>query len=249
VDQPTDGEKMTAPLLEVRNLVKSFGGVKALDDVSFCVESREIVGVIGPNGSGKTTMLHCLSGALVPDAGEVRFLGKDVTGSAPFRITRMGISRSFQSLEDFPTLTVLDHLLLATQWRRPHLGRTNDDQAARQTMQELALEAMADRPAGDLSYGQRKLLGIGMARMQRPRLVLLDEPTAGVNPSLADAIGVSLATLGEGNQSVVLIEHNIPLVMKVAHRLIVMSSGRIIADGEPEDVRASPAVREAYFGR
>lgn len=239
---------MTAPLLEIFRLSKSFGGVAAVDGVTLGISEGEVVGLIGPNGSGKTTLLHCLTGAHLPDGGTVQFDGRDITGTPPFKIARAGIARSFQNLEDFPTLSVLDHLILARQWASKPLRRTSDDLRAREILEELSLSHMTHRLAGELSYGQRKLLGIGMASMQDSRLLLLDEPTAGVNPRLAEHIADRLAGLAERGLTIILVEHNIPLVIQLATRLVVMSSGRIIADGNPQEVREDPSVREAYFG-
>lgn len=245
----TQAAVMSSPLLEVVSVSKAFGGIKAVSDLSLTIDEGELVGLIGPNGSGKTTLLHCLTGALVPDAGVVRFGGQDVTGMPPFRIARAGIARSFQNLEDFPNLPVRDHLLLAKQWRKSPIDRTLDDPDAQQVLEDLSLAHMADRLAGELSYGQRKLLGIGMAIVQRSRLLLLDEPTAGVNPTLADSIAERLGALAATGQSIILVEHNVPLVIRLATRLIVMSAGSVIADGKPREVRDDPRVREAYFGR
>src|SRR5690606_35196604 len=139
---------------------KRFGSVAAVDSVSLSIDQGEVVGLIGPNGSGKTTLIHCITGALVPEEGRIRFNGEEITGAAPFRVARKGIARSFQNLEDFPTLSVLDHLMLATQHGKPVLGRRTPDEGAHQLLSELALSHMAERPAGELSYGQRKLLGI-----------------------------------------------------------------------------------------
>ncbi len=240
---------MTSALLEIAGVAKFFGGIRAVDDVSLTILRGEFVGLIGPNGSGKTTLVHCLTGALVPDAGSVRFDGREITGMAPFRVSRAGITRTFQNLEDFPDLSVLDHLLLATQRQRPSAGRTVDDAAARRVLDELALGSAARQVAGELSYGQRKLLGMAMAIMQQSQLLVLDEPTAGVNPVLIDTIAERLSGLAASGQTIILIEHNIPLVMRLATRLVVMSSGKVIADGTPAEVRRSESVREAYFGR
>lgn len=245
----TEEVPVSTPLLEISGVTKRFGNVAAVDSVSLSIDQGEVVGLIGPNGSGKTTLIHCITGALVPEEGQIRFNGEDITGAAPFRVARKGIARSFQNLEDFPTLSVLDHLMLATQHGKPVLGRRTPDEGAHQLLSELALSHMAERPAGELSYGQRKLLGIAMARIREPELMIMDEPTAGVNPVLAQSIVAELRRLATSGQTIILVEHDIPLVISLVSRLIVMSSGAIIADGHPDEVRSDPDVREAYFGR
>lgn len=239
---------MSEPLLSVAGLTKRFGGVVALDDVSFDVRPGEFVGVIGPNGSGKSTLLNCLTGALLPDQGRVAIDGVEATGWAPFKVARAGLACSFQGLEDFPHLTVRDHLLLAVQWRRPAYRRTARHPGIGEVLEAVGLSGSEDRLAGHLSYGQRKLLGIAMALMQQPRAMLLDEPTAGVSPPLVELIGDRLTALRAAGHTILLVEHNIPLVTSVASRLVVLSSGRKIADGDPAAVIRQPDVVEAYFG-
>lgn len=239
---------MSQPMLHLEHVTKRFGSVAAVDSVTIAIETGEVVGLIGPNGSGKTTLLHCLTGALVPDEGTIRLKDQPITGWAPFRIARQGVARSFQSLEDFPSLSVMDHLLLATQQGHSPLRRRGQSDTAEKLLVDLSISHMADRPASELSYGQRKLLGIAMAQIRRPELILMDEPTAGVNPVLAKAIVDELKQMAESGQTIILVEHDIPLVVSLVTRLIVMSSGAIIADGPPEEVRSNPLVQEAYLG-
>jgi branched-chain amino acid transport system ATP-binding protein len=243
-------------LLEVKGLSKNFGAIAAVRGVDFEVAPGEIFGVIGPNGSGKTTLFNCILGQLRPSAGTVLFEGKPITGASPLALARRGLGRTFQSLQVFGGLSVRDNLIAAAQefagslagrlFSAPDAGCG----ARADAMLELVnLTALAGRPAGALSYGQQKLLDIGMAFMAEPRLVFLDEPCAGVNPALVDVLASLLARLNrERGASFVVIEHNMEFVMGLCRRVMVMAEGALLALGEPDTVRADPAVMEAYLG-
>lgn len=246
---------MTA-LLDVRDVRKHYGAIRAVDGVSFAVAPGEIVGVIGPNGSGKTTLFNAILGQIRPSGGAVRFRGEDVTGLSPRALARRGVGRTFQTLQVFAKLSVRDNLIGAAQefqgslhgrlfaGRDAGLGRRADEMIER-----FRLGRVAGLAAGSLSYGQQKLVDIAMAFMAAPRLILLDEPCAGVNPSLVDELRELLAGLNalQGG-SFVVIEHNMDFIMRLCPRVICLVEGRVLADGPPESVRANPAVLEAYLG-
>ena len=246
---------MTARL-QVRDIEKSFGGVQAVRGVSFDVHEGEILGVIGPNGSGKSTLFNCILGQLVPSRGSVAVDGRDVTGLRPSELNRLGVSRTFQLLQVFPRLTARENLILAGQEHRgSRLGRlfgatdAGLGAEADRMLEFFRLDALAGELAGSLSYGQQKLLDAAMAFMAGSRLVLLDEPAGGVNPTMLAGLRDRLAAINrEARATFVVIEHNMEFVMALCTRLIVLAEGRIIAEGTPAEVRANPAVIEAYLG-
>jgi len=243
-------------LLDVQDMRRSYGAIRAVDGVSFSVLPGEILGVIGPNGSGKTTLFNAILGQVTPTSGTVAFAGTPITGMAPLRLSRLGIGRTFQSLQVFGKLSVRDNLIAAGQefggakWRRlfaaPEggLGGRADDIIAL-----FRIGHVAHLAAGSLSYGQQKLVDIAMAFMSRPRLVLLDEPCAGVNPALVDALTALLRRVNaEHGTTFIVIEHNMDFVMNLCSRVICMAQGKILAEGTPAAVQADRAVLEAYLG-
>jgi branched-chain amino acid transport system ATP-binding protein len=242
--------------LSVRDIEKSFGGVQAVRGVSFDVHEGEILGVIGPNGSGKSTLFNCILGQLLPGKGTVSVDGRDVTGLRPSELNRLGVSRTFQLLQVFPRLTARENLILAGQEHRgSRLGRLFGARdaglgtEADRMLDFFRLTALADEVAGSLSYGQQKLLDAAMAFMAGSKLVLLDEPAGGVNPTMLAGLRDRLAAINrEAHATFVVIEHNMEFVMALCTRLIVLAEGRIIAEGTPAEVRANPAVIEAYLG-
>ena len=253
---------MNTALLEVSELRKAYGAIRAVDGVSFAVQPGEIFGVIGPNGSGKTTLFNSMLGQIVPDAGRIALDGQDVTGLSPLALSRRGVGRTFQTLQVFGRMSVRDNLIVAAQEHEGSLlGRlfappdAGLGARADALLARFRLGHVAQQRAGALSYGQQKLVDIAMAFMREPALVLLDEPCAGVNPSLVGGIATLLKDLnrpptgGTGRPaSFVVIEHNMDFVMDLCQRIMVMVEGRVLAIGTPADIRANKQVLDAYLG-
>jgi branched-chain amino acid transport system ATP-binding protein len=245
-----------APVLKVADLKKSYGAIKAVDGVSFEVMPGEIFGVIGPNGSGKTTMFNSVLGQIAPDAGRIELNGNDITGESPMRLNRLGVGRTFQTLQVFGKMTVRDNLLVAAQehagsmWSRLFApGDSGLGPKADALIDQFRIRHVADKKAGELSYGQQKLVDIAMAFMSEPALVLLDEPCAGVNPSLVGGISTLLKQLNATRKgSFIVIEHNMDFVMDLCHRIMVMVEGTVMAIGTPAEIRANEQVLDAYLG-
>jgi branched-chain amino acid transport system ATP-binding protein len=220
------------------------------------VERGELLGVIGPNGSGKTTLFNCVTGVLQPTAGEVRFKGEDITGLSADRVHRRGIARTFQLIQLFPEMTVLENMLLAAQERDGTLLRRllrREDgvvtDRAIDLLEYLGIVGLRDHLASNLSYGQQKLLDFGMALMSRPEVILLDEPLAGVNPTMIKSLVNHIQALNAEGHTFVVIEHNMEVVMSLCRRIVVLSQGERIAEGTPAEVADNPLVLDAYFGR
>ena len=243
------------PLLEVRDLSKHFFHLPALKRVSLRVEGGELLGLIGPNGSGKTTLFNCVTGILRASGGHVRFDGEDITRLTADGVYRRGISRTFQLIQVFPDMTVRENLLMAVQERTGTLlsrllrrDEREETDRARGLVEYLGLSGVEDNLAANLSYGQQKLLDFGMALMANPRLVLLDEPMAGVNPTMVKTLVSRIRDLNARGYTFVVIEHNMDVVMSLCGRIVVLSQGAAIAEGTPEEIRNNPAVMDAYFG-
>ncbi len=246
---------MAEALLEVRNLVKQFGALRATDGVVLDVRAGETHAIIGPNGAGKTTLIGQLSGDLRPDAGRIRFAGQDVTRlRAPDR-THLGLARSFQITSVYREFTALDNVALAVQAHAGHSYRfwrsASGDRAlrepARRILEEVGLGARADVLAANLAHGEQRQLEIAMVLATKPRLMLLDEPVAGMGAEESQRMVQFLSTL-KGRQTIVLVEHDMDAVFSLADRISVLVYGRIIASGAPEEIRVNPEVRAAYLG-
>ena len=242
-------------LLEVRGLRKRFGGVVATDDVTLDVREGEIHALIGPNGAGKTSLIAQLSGSLMPDAGAIRFAGDDVTRLVQHARVARGLVRSYQITRLFRSFTALDNLAIAVQARsgsslrfwRPVAREAALAEAARALLEEIGLGARADVPASALSHGEQRALEVGLALATRPRLVLLDEPMAGTGPE-ESARMVELIERVRERATVLLVEHDVDAVFRLADRVSVLVNGRVIASGEPDAVRDDPEVIGAYLG-
>ena len=244
------------PVLQVTGLSKAYGAIQAVGGVSFSVQPGEIFGVIGPNGSGKTTLFNSMLGQITPDAGKIELNGEDVTTLGPLELNRRGVGRTFQTLQVFGKMSVRDNLIVAAQEHRGSMGSrlfapSDSDlgDKADALLAQFRLTHVAHQKAGELSYGQQKLADIAMAFMSEPALVLLDEPCAGVNPSLVGGISRLLKQLNQERQgSFVVIEHNMEFVMGLCHRIMVMVEGQVLAIGTPDEIRANKQVLDAYLG-
>ena len=248
---------MTA-LLDVENATRRFGGLVAVDRVSAAIRDGELVGLIGPNGAGKTTLFNLISGFTGLSAGAIRFRGRSIGGLAPYRIARLGIGRTFQNLRIFPNLTVFDNVSVgaigtlrasALDALRPGAPRSREiSRRAEQALERVGLAARADELAANLSYGERKYLEIARALATGPRLLILDEPAAGLDDTETRALAAFIRRIHAEGVTILLVEHDMTLVMGLCERIVVLASGRKIADAAPEAVRRDPAVLEAYLG-
>ena len=244
------------PILSVKGLKKSYGAIQAVRDVSFDVWPGEIFGVIGPNGSGKTTMFNSMLGQINPDAGQIFLNGEEITHLTPQQLSMRGVGRTFQTLQVFGNMTVRDNLIVAAQEHRSTMLRrlfapTDSGLGAQADalIEMFNITQVSHKPAGSLSYGQQKLVDIAMAFMSEPSLVLLDEPCAGVNPRLVGGISRMLRQLNQQHQSsFIVIEHNMDFVMSLCQRIMVMVEGEIMMIGTPAEVRANKQVLDAYLG-
>ncbi len=247
------GESKT--LLEVQDVARSFGGVRALTGANLVVPRGRICGLIGPNGSGKTTLFNIITGYERADTGRVWLDGREVTGLAPERVFAMGVGRTFQITRIFARLTVLDNMLIATQrrerwWRSMLRGAGSSDEVERamELLRFVGLAGHARALAGELSYGQRKLLELAYVLVADPDLLMLDEPAGGVNPTLIGQLADRIRELNELGKTFLIVEHNMELVMSLCDQVSVMSFGSVLMTGPPEEVRADPRVLEAYLG-
>jgi ABC-type branched-subunit amino acid transport system ATPase component len=240
-------------LLQIDKLSKHFGGVVAVDECSLSVPAGSITGLIGPNGSGKTTVFNLVTGFIPKDGGHVTFKSKSIDGLGPDRIYALGIGRTFQLARIFPRLTALENMLVPVRrkgLRALFSGAAWGHEKARATemLEFLEISHVANMLGGTLSYGQRKLLELGAVMMAEPELVLLDEPAGGVNPALLERIGDRIRRLNERGITFLLVEHNMSFVMNLCTEVVVLHRGRPIATGKPEAVRTDPAVLDAYLG-
>lgn len=250
-----------ATLLSVEGLSIGFGGLKAVNDVSFAVKPGEIVSVIGPNGAGKTTLFNMISGIYEPGAGKVVLNGEDVTAMAPHILARRGMSRTFQNLQIFQSMTVLENAVAG--YHLQEIGSVTADllglpasrrraqaaeEGARKLLARVGLERAAEREAGSLSYGSLKRLEIARALALNPKVLLLDEPAAGCNAVETEEIDRLIAEVAATGVSILLVEHDMKMVMRVSNHIIVLDHGEKIAEGDPETVSRNPAVIAAYLG-
>ncbi len=240
-------------ILEVQAVSKAFGGIQALDDCSLVVEQGTITGLIGPNGSGKTTLFNVITGYERVDTGEIRFDGRAITGETPARIFGLGIGRTFQLTRIFPHLTVLENMHVALPRNigglLKHWGSSQEQRQAMDLLDFVSLTSLKNEPAGNLSYGQKKLLEFALILVAQPQMILLDEPAGGVNPTMVIELARSIRTLNrQKNITFLVVEHNMEFVMGLCHMVNVMHRGTKIAEGPPQAVRKNPAVLDAYLG-
>ncbi len=250
-----------ADALSARHLSKSYGGLRAVDDMSLALKPGAIFGLIGPNGAGKTTMLNLLSGVEQPDSGRIVLAGSDVTALPPHKLALAGLTRTFQICRDLGALTVMENLLVARIGHagerltnvlfRPWLVREHERasvERARDVLERLDLWRLADEQASTLSGGQKKLLEFGRALMTEPKIILLDEPAAGVAPAMEGILIEAIQSLVNGGTAVLIVEHDLDVVSALCERVYVMAAGRLLAEGTFDEITANPEVVEAYLG-
>jgi len=248
--------KDESKVLEVHQLTKRFGGLTALDKVDIYVKKSEILGLIGPNGSGKTTLFNCVTGRYKPDGGKIIFKDEDVTHKKPSEMAKLGISRSFQITRSFNELTVFENMLISQRHKDEGIistSYTGFDNKVKKRADELLkfvdVYELRDHKAEEISFGQKKLLELGCALMQDPAMVMLDEPTAGVNPTLINKITDHILKANKKfGTTFLIIEHNMDVIMGISQRMYVLASGEILMEGSPKEVQNDPRVLEAYFG-
>ena len=233
-----------APILEIRAVVKRFGGVAAVNGVSLALEPGRIYGLIGPNGSGKTTLFNCITGVDQADEGEILFKGRRIDGLKPHQIFHLGMGRTFQVIRVFPELTALENLLVVTT-----AGYAEAERRARELLALVKLERLAGEFAGNLSYGQQKLVEFIRVLMTDPEMILLDEPAAGVNRTLLNELLDAVRQLRDQGKTVLLVEHDMKVVMGLCETVFVLDHGEKLAEGAPGVIQADERVIEAYFGR
>ncbi len=240
-------------LLEVKNLNKSFGGLRAVDDCSFAVEQGAIAALIGPNGAGKTTAFNLISGVLKPDSGQVFFDGQRIDRQPPHKITRWGMNRTFQISRNLEDMTVLENLIVQSPVQGLRgLFRNSITKQERERAEELlefvGIAHLTYEETRNLSYGQKKLMDFAAMLMSEPKMILLDEPAGGVNPALLETIVERIQTLNQQGVTFLIVEHNMDLVMSISDPVIVMAYGSVISHGTPDEVQSNPDVLEAYLG-
>jgi len=246
---------VSEPILRTEGLSKRFGGLLAVNNLSFSLAGSRLHAIIGPNGAGKTTLFNLVSGLLAPDEGRVFFRGQDITGLKPHRISRLGIKRTLQIKSVFPRLTVAENLWITARggcgfldpFRSAASDRSTGEKVER-TLVQIGLASLAGRQAGTLSYGDVALLEIGMAVISEPRLLLLDEPTCGMSPAETARAVEKIRELAR-SIDIVIIEHDMEVVFEIADDITVMAQGGILASGSPRQIAADERVREAYLGR
>ncbi len=246
--------------LEVAEVIKAFGGNRAVDRCSFRIEGG-ITGVIGPNGAGKSTLFNLIGGMLRPDAGAIRFAGQRIDGLPPHQVARLGIARTFQTPREIADAPTLENMMLVPQgqwgerlaslvagWGRVRAEEARNRDAARAALRLVEIEHQSDLLAGGLSIGQKKLLELARCMLAKPKLALLDEPTAGVNPRLIGDLVGAMQQMARDGVALLIIEHNMNVVMNLCEHVVVMHQGRVLRQGTPREIQADPAVQDAYLG-
>jgi len=239
---------MSMPILELQRVSKAFGGIQALKQVSFALQEGQIVALIGPNGAGKTTLVNVITGAQRASAGSIVFRGKDVTRQHPFQAARRGLARTFQIVQPFPRMSVLENVAAGALFARAHAGLSGAMAAAREELEFTGLSAFADRPASALTLAGRKRLELAKSLAMRPRMLMLDEVNAGLNSSEIDGALALIRKIAQRGITIVIIEHVMKVIFSLAERVLVLHHGELIADGSPGEIAGQQRVIEAYLG-
>jgi branched-chain amino acid transport system ATP-binding protein len=240
-------------MLEVKNLCKHYGGIRAVDGATFNVERGSITALIGPNGAGKTTAFNCISRTVAPTSGEVWLDGQRIDHLRPHKVTAKGLSRTFQISRNLSDMTVIENVIVQSRVDglaglfKPAMSRDERDKAM-SILDFLGITRIAYEDGNNLSYGQKKLMDLAALLMSDPKIILLDEPAGGVNPTLLEEIVGHIQALNARGLTVLIVEHNMDLIMRLSHRVVVMAQGRVICDGTPDVVRRDPQVLDAYLG-
>ena len=235
--------------LDIRDLYKRFGGTQALNGVTFSMRGDELIGMIGPNGAGKTTLTNVVDGVYKPSRGQVWLNGQRIDGLPPYEIARRGIGRTFQVTRAFRRMTVLENMLVPAMALHPTTRQSDARKRAMEVLEFLTIEHLANDYARSLSGGQQKLLELGRLLMLDPQLIILDEPFSGVHPKLREMISQIITTIHAEGKAFILISHEMEIVFNLSQRLLVLNQGKLIADGQPQQVRQDSAVIDAYLGR
>jgi branched-chain amino acid transport system ATP-binding protein len=232
------------PILRIDDVVKKFGEVVALDHCSFAIESGSMTGLIGPNGAGKTTLFNLITGVLQPDSGHIYLKGEEITGKKPFEIARRGVGRTYQIIRIFPKMTLLENLIVVGKGKERKMV-----EKAMDFLRFVKLEEKKDDYASDLSFGQQKLLSLAQVLMIDPQLILLDEPAAGINPTLQNELMVSIHRLNEEGKTFIIVEHDMNVIMNHCQNAIALNYGQKIAEGSCSIIQKDERLLEHYFGR
>jgi branched-chain amino acid transport system ATP-binding protein len=239
---------MTMPILELQRVSKAFGGIQALKQVSFALQEGQIIALIGPNGAGKTTLVNVITGAQRASAGSIVFRGTDVTRQHPFQAARRGLARTFQIVQPFPRMSVLENVAAGALFARVHAGLSAAMDAAREELEFTGLSAFAERPASALTLAGRKRLELAKSLAMRPRMLMLDEVNAGLNLSEIEGALALIRKIAQRGVTILIIEHVMKVIFSLAERVLVLHHGELIADGSPSEIAGQQRVIEAYLG-